>query len=292
MNMKPQTKNTLLMAVIFLAVFNVFLWWRIFSGVSIEHPEIYFFDIGQGDSQLLVLPGGVKILIDGGPSGERLTARLNEILPASDRYIDLVILSHPQHDHYAGFISALKYYQAGAFISTGAEGTAKSFADLRQVLKDGKVRQINLLEGDRIRYKNYDLEILSPPAEFLNHPDLNDGSLAVFLKTGSSTALFTGDIGFLVEDYLVKRHNIDADILKVPHHGSKYSSGENFLSAVTPQISIIEVGRNSYGHPTEAALSRLKNAGSRIYRTDQDGTVKLVIKGGKVGVFKKVSKIK
>ena len=99
--------------------------------------------------------------------------------------------------------------------------------------------------------------------------------------------LFTGDIGEKNEKYLADNFDIKADILKVGHHGSKYSSSDYFLKAVSPKISAIEVGKNSYGHPTKEVLDRLALVGSRIFRTDQNSIVKLSVKGNEINIFKK-----
>ena len=99
--------------------------------------------------------------------------------------------------------------------------------------------------------------------------------------------LFTGDIGEKVEKYLTNNFDITADILKVPHHGSKYSSSEEFLAAARPKISSIEVGKNSYGHPTDEVLNKLASIGSQIFRTDQNGTIKIVISENEINIFKK-----
>ena len=107
-----------------------------------------------------------------------------------------------------------------------------------------------------------------------------------FVKTGSARAIFTADIGANIEEYILKKFDIGADILKVPHHGSKYSSSEAFLKAINPKIAIIEVGKNNaYHHPTEEAFDRLVNAAKNVFRTDQNGTVKIVVQEEKLLVF-------
>lgn len=278
-------KNKIILAVIFLAAFDILIWRSIIAVAPNLDPLIYFLDVGQGDSQLVILPNNIKILIDGGPSGQQLAGRLAEILPSYDRYIDLVILSHPQADHFAGLIDVFRHYKVGAFISNGVKGTAKSFQELENSVNNNSARKIILLAGDSIKYKDYILNVISPKPEFFDLPDLNHGSLVILFKAGNVGALFTGDIGFEEEDYLVKNYDIDVDILKVAHHGSKYSSEKSFLAAASPKISVIEVGKNSYGHPTQTTLSRLAAVGSRIFRTDKDGTVKLELDSGKLFVF-------
>ncbi|MBI2592815.1 MAG: hypothetical protein HYW37_01465 [Candidatus Colwellbacteria bacterium] len=105
------------------------------------------------------------------------------------------------------------------------------------------------------------------------------------LLSEGARILFACDIGLKVEDYLEKSYDINVDVLKVAHHGSKYSSGQNFLAEATPAVSVIQVGKNRYGHPTLKALGRLAAVGSSIYRNDLNGTVHLKIKDGVLSVF-------
>lgn len=293
--MEGKTKNKIILLIIFLAAFDVLIWRAVIAGGAVNsvNPEIYFMDVGQGDSEFIVLPSSnnfgdrnIKILIDGGPNGQRLSEQLAKILPVYDRYIDLVILSHPQADHFTGLIDIFRHYKVGAFISNGVKGTAKSFRDLESAIEKDSVRKIILLAGDSIKYKDNVFDIISPKPEFLDLPDFNHGCLVILMKAAGASAMFTGDIGFEEEKYLMKNYDINIDILKVAHHGSKYSSEVSFLTAASPKISVIEVGKNSYGHPTKAALSRLTAVGSKIFRTDKDSTVKLEINAGKLLIFK------
>ncbi len=116
-------KNTFILLVILLASLDVLVWRTIIFAETSDNLEIYFLNVGQGDSELVVLPGGVQILIDGG-KGNYAVQELTSILPFFDRYLDLVVLSHPEIDHFLGLIEVLKNYQVGTFISNGRPGTA------------------------------------------------------------------------------------------------------------------------------------------------------------------------
>ncbi len=282
------SRNRLILIGIFLAIFDFFVWGQIISGKSNNNLEIYFLDVGQGDSQLVNLAGGVQVLIDGGPD-KKILDEISSVMAPTDRYLDIVVLSHPQYDHFAGLIEILKRYKVGVFIYNGREGEAKAFADLKKALKESKISEIILTGGDKIKYQDSRFDILSPSPDFLKSPELNDTTLVMKFSGLNQAAdiLFTGDIGFKVEDYLIKNFNIKSDILKVGHHGSKYSSGRKFLEAVNPKISVIEVGKNNYGHPTPQTLNGLVSIGSQIFRTDKNGTIKLVINGDKINIFKK-----
>ncbi|MDP3052850.1 MAG: MBL fold metallo-hydrolase [bacterium] len=281
-----KSKSIILVVVLLLAL-DLLVWRTIILINPSDDLTIYFLSVGQGDSELVILPGGVKVLIDGGPNNEVLTD-LAAILPQTDRYIDLVINSHPEIDHFLGLIDVLKNYRVGTFISNGREGTADSWQALVEVLKNSKIPAVSLAAGDRIRYRENYFDILSPDKNFINNKDLNDTSLVVLLKSQNLKALFVGDIGVKPEKYLAAKFDISADILKVGHHGSKYSSIADFLKAVSPKIAVTEVGKNTYGHPTKEVLDRLASIGAQIYRTDNNGTVKIVVAkdSSQIQVFK------
>ncbi|OGY57845.1 MAG: hypothetical protein A3C03_01520 [Candidatus Colwellbacteria bacterium RIFCSPHIGHO2_02_FULL_45_17] len=270
------------LSLIFLVLigFNLFVWYYVLTGEQ-DDLDIYFLDVGQGDSELVILPGDVRVLIDGGPD-KSVLFELSQILPKTDRYIDLVVMTHAQLDHFGGLYDVVDRYKVGAFISTGREGESEAWKEFEELLQEKKIPVILLGAGDGIRYKDSNFIVLSPDQALLNNQEINESSLVVELFSEGAKSLFTGDVGFETENFLADTYDIDTDILKVPHHGSRFSSGLNFLMEATPAVSIIEVGKNSFGHPTEAALSRLRSAGSSIYRTDEDGTVHLEINDGVV----------
>ncbi len=274
-------KNKTIIVVAAVAVFCLLVLWRFFAPGG-GGLEIYFLDVGQGDSEL-VRTNGVDILIDGGPPNGRALAELAGALPRGDRYIDLVILSHPQLDHFGGLIEVLERYKVGAFIWNGAAAESEAFADLKNTLLKNGIPEIILGAGDRIRMNGSEFVVVSPDSELLKVKDVNDTSIVLELKSGKSRTLFTGDAGAAVLD---KLRIGDIDILKVAHHGSRFSSSAEFLAAVKPEAAVIEVGKNSYGHPTFEALEALANAGAQIFRTDSDGTLKFVIGGEDIKIFK------
>jgi competence protein ComEC len=269
-----------------LLVLNAFIFWQVFAVSPNNDLRLYFLNVGQGDSQLVILPGGVKVIIDGGPANGAVLRELDKVLRPTDRYIDLVIMSHPQLDHFGGLIDILNRYRVGAFLTSGRVGTAKAFSDLANVLNKLDVRSVILGAGDKIYYRESRINILWPKPEFLTSEELNDSSIVAELISSNSKTLFTGDIGENIEKELLKTYRSTVDVLKVPHHGSKYSSSWDFLGVLKPKVAVIEVGKNSYGHPTTQTLERLERVGANIYRTDKDGTVEILIDGKSVRVFK------
>ena len=282
----------LLSICLVLIGFNIFVYNAISAYAnSAPYLDLYFLDVGQGDSELAILPGPdgekIKVLIDGGPGRATLGA-LSKVIPATDRYIDLIILSHDSLDHFGGLIDILGRYKVGALLWTGRSGTANAWADFERAVKESEVRTIILKEGDNITYKDSRFDVLMPNKAFLNSKEPNDAMLVLRLESEGSRTLFTGDIGYKTmnpEKYLVDEYDIDIDILKVGHHGSKYSSSAEFMAEASPRVSIVEVGKNSYGHPTKEAMARVADIGSSIYRTDLDGTVHIRLKDGIINVY-------
>ena len=249
-----------------------------------QTPALYFFDVGQGDSALLMLPKRTQILIDGGPD-QKVLAGLSRALPFFDRHIELVILTHPQLDHFGGLIEVLERYSVGVVLLNGREGTAAAYQDFLRALRERNVPTRVVREGEEIRLGNALLSILNPDEISLQAEGLNDASIVVMVSLGGVRMLFTGDISAKTEKELAEQYELRADILKVPHHGSKYSSSDIFLDAVEPKIALIGVGKNSYGHPTREALARLASHGSQIFRTDLNGMLKVVFGNGTISVF-------
>ncbi len=266
-----------------LVGFNGIIWQGVLERITERPLEVYFLDVGQGDSELIVFPGGVKVLIDGGPNKEVLFG-LGEVLFPTDRYIDLVMITHAQLDHYGGIKDVISRYQIGAFIFNGEEGEGEAWNEFKRELEKEEIPIIILGEEDKISYEDSEISILSPSKGLLDNRDLNEGSLVARLTGGGVKVLFTGDIGFAAEEVLLEKYDIDIDVLKVAHHGSRYSTNISFLEEATPLISVVEVGDNRFGHPTEATLQRLSKVESTVYRTDKNGRVELTIEDGKVGV--------
>lgn len=266
-------KNYLGKLIFCLLILDVFIWSQILFSRASGEEALYFFDVGQGDSQMVYLEN-IQILIDGGP-GSKILSELPKALAFGDRYIDLVILSHPQFDHFGGLIDVLKNYKIGAFIGNGLKGTSPAYRELEDLIALNRIKYLALSEGDRIKYKDYILEVLAPSAKNLTSKESNDTGLVLKFSSPKLKALYTADIGFDIEKELLKKYSLNTDVLKVAHHGSKYSSSQDFLKAVSPKAAIIGVGKNNYGHPTKEVLNRLAFIGSAIYRTDLNGTIKL-----------------
>jgi len=282
-------KNKFLIIIAAMVVLDFLVWLEI-SGVARagENLEINFLDVGQGDGSLVTLPGGVQVMVDGGPPNGRTLEELGRILERGDRYIDLVILSHPQLDHFGGLVDVLRRYEVGVVAWNGLEGTSAAFEDFQEAIRERNIREVVLRAGDKIYYGENEFAVLSPGFKELRAKDLNDTSVVLELKSKNSRTLFTGDISSAIENSLSVG---DLDILKVAHHGSRFSSSIDFLNALKPEVAVIEVGKNSYGHPTSRVLDSLENIGTKVFRTDSDGTIRFEIDGENIRIFKTSQKM-
>lgn len=257
-------------------ILDILVFSQIFSIVSNKNKlSIYFLPVGQGDSELAVLPGGAKVLIDGGPPDSLVLDNLDKILSPRDRYLDLIILTHPQQDHFGGLVEVLRRYKVGAFIWNGETGNNEGLNDLLDTTNIYKIPNIILVAGDEIKYKESQLKVLWPRIVNGGIEDINEDVIVLALESTGIKALFTADAGENTEAEIKNSYVGPIDILKVGHHGSKFSSSNEFLNAFKPKIAVIEVGKNNYGHPTMEALNRLADVGARVFRTDKDGLMKL-----------------
>lgn len=255
-------------------------------GVIVFHSKsaaltVDFLDIGQGDA-ILISQGGSQILIDGGPSGQVLMEKLGQNIPFWDRKIELVIATHPDSDHIGGLIEVLKKYRVGAMAQIPMESESETFRRLQEVLRQAEEKnQTVKLEGRagmKIKLASgAEMEILHP-LEDGHYSDTNSGSIVAKLVFGQNYFLLTGDLPSEEETKLMEMgYDLSAQVLKVAHHGSKYSTGAEFLEKVRPVDAVISVGqKNRYGHPAPEVLARLSKVGIRIFRTDEAGDVKYV----------------
>lgn len=284
--MSNNYKGTVVIVCGILIATNIIVWYLIlFVRSNAGATRIDVLDVGQGDSQLLTLPGDVQMLTDAG-EGNRVVGALENTIGSFDRYLDLAIVSHPQLDHFGGFNSIFNRYRIGAFIYNGRDADIPAWKELLVNLQKKRIPVIVVAAGDRIRYGVNIIHIISPDASHLQSAELNDTSIVELIETPHLRALFTGDIDALVEEYLAQRPDMGVDVLKVAHHGSRYSSSPAFLRAVHPKIATIGVGAgNHYHHPAPEALERLSSSGAALFRTDANGTVTISGKERKLQVF-------
>lgn len=256
-------------------------------GWSSKKIEVVFCDVGQGDAMLIKTFTGQDVLIDGGP-GDAVLSCLGNHLPFYDRSLDLVILTHPHQDHLGGLVAVLDKYSVNSIIASGldiAVGNATG-KELGQKIKEKNIKTTSAVAGQVVDFgQGIKMEILFPLSKKNDSKkDLNDISIVSRLVYKDNEFLFMGDAGIETEEViLLSNKNVSSDVLKVGHHGSFYSSSENFLQAVLPKVAVISVGENNkFGHPSNLVVKRLERRGVRIFRTDQDGDIVLISDGVKI----------
>jgi competence protein ComEC len=257
--------------------------------LAVSRPEngrltVTFLDVGQGDAILIQGPRGHRILVDGGPSGEAITAALGRQLPFFDRRLDLVALTHPQQDHIGGLPSVLEEYSVGRVMSGPVEGETAAYRAWSQAVDRRDIPEASARRGQIIDLGGgASLSILSV-GDQMSPESLNDASLVLRLTMGDLSFLLTGDITEAGETALIRTGaDLDSSVLKIAHHGSLTSTSPSFVHRTTPLVDVISVGAdNSYGHPTDEVLSRLE--GDLILRTDQHGDITLSTDGSRLWV--------
>ncbi|MFC1563303.1 DNA internalization-related competence protein ComEC/Rec2 [candidate division KSB1 bacterium] len=272
----------------------VFLVWGKWLALPDPNAKIAFIDVGQGDATLISMPDKTNWLIDGGGSIEDYSSGERHVLPFlrwnGIRRLNGVFITHFNRDHYGGILEILKAVKCDTlYFSSKPDLNNSELIELNDMIIERRIPVRILKTGDIIQRNNtYNIVILSPDQNtFRDSRDLNEASLVIKLNYGSVSFLFTGDIGYQTEKNLLQYGKyLKSDVLKVAHHGSKNSSSSEFLDLVGPEYSVIHVGRfNSFGHPSEEAVARLKNAGSELLRTDESGAIIFSTDGRKINLI-------
>ena len=244
--------------------------------------NIYFVNVNQGDAIFVEFPNGTNALIDGGPNGEMIAKFLKD---KGVTKIDRVVLTHPHSDHYRGLKKVFNAFEVKAFYDTKAEN--------RDAAGDNNLRELADIEpGCRTYFPKPDaqlewdskvtVKVLNTcwePVIIHDNDENNNCSLVLRLYYNGNGIMLTGDSEAGIEDTIMRRYKsgLNSSILKVGHHGSRFSSTDAFLARVRPQVAVVSVGvGNVYGHPHREALDRLRAAGAKILFTTQ-GTQSLTI---------------
>lgn len=233
---------------------------------------VHFIDVGQGDSILIQTPEQ-NILIDAGErtAGESVVEYLRNL---NVTYLNIVISTHPHSDHIGGLINVINNITTGEVIDPAVPHTTQTYEDYL-VLIDQK--NIKFTEGKAGMSRDLGggalMQIIHPSSPSVS--DLNNASIVVRLTFGDISFVFSGDAENEAEnEILLRDYDLSATVLKVGHHGSRTSTSDSYLSAVSPKVAVISCGKdNTYGHPHEETLKLLKDSGIDVYRTDTNGTI-------------------
>ena len=238
---------------------------------------VFFLDVGQAES-ILIKSNDQYMLIDAGNTndGEKIVNYFNHLRINEFKY---VFGTHAHEDHIGGMDEIIKEFKIDNFYMPKDITTTETYISLLNALEDKKVAYKTPSVGTRLELGKASIDVLSVKTK---QNDLNDTSIVLKLTYNNISFLFTGDITQNVEKELVNK-NIKSTVLKVAHHGSKYSNSAAFLNKVKPEYSIISCGiNNEYYHPHKVVLDKLEKLNSKIYRTDLSGTIVAISNGEKI----------
>lgn len=268
---------------VILFILTFFIWYTALSSRN-HNLKIAFLDIGQGDAIFIQSPDGNQIIFDGGP-GDALMRELPKHMGFFDRSIDMMVVTNPDKDHFEGFIPLLDKYEVEAFVSPGVNASENPLYQelLKNVTKE-KSANIVARHGQKIDLGGgVYIEIFFPDRDVPNISH-NDGSIIARLVYGKTKIMLTGDTTINIEKYLVNKGlDLDSDILKIAHHGSKTSTSPEFVKAVSPEVAIISASKdNLYGHPHKETLDTLTKEKVPVLGTYNEGTIVFESDGEKI----------
>ena len=248
--------------------------------------RVYALDVGQGDSLLILSPQGKTVLIDAGPSDagdEVVTALRNHGV----KQLDLVVATHPHADHIGGMKKVMDAFPVKKFLDSGQTYASATYERMLREIQENKISFIKAVRGQAIELEpGIKLDVLNPGKQLLT--DVRSGgslenanSVVLRLSYGEFAMLFTGDAEFETEAQMLDSGmKVNAQVLKIGHHGSRHATSGKFLEAVNPQVAVISDGvSNDYGHPSQFTLDRLKKANIKTLRTDLNGEIEIFSDG-------------
>lgn len=241
--------------------------------------NIYYLDVGQADS-ILIESADKYMLIDAGNTvdGNKLVAYFKELGITEFQY---VIATHAHEDHIGGMDDIINNFKIHNFYMPDVISTSKTFEDMLIAMEENNLVYETPKIGSKFQLDNMIFEVLHIGVE---GDELNDTSIVVRGNYGETNFIFMGDVTGNVEKQILNK-NLKSDVLKVGHHGSRYSSTLSFLNKVQPKYAIISVGvDNSYNHPHKESLNRFEKLGIKVYRTDKDGTVVVSSDGKNISI--------
>lgn len=247
--------------------------------VASDDLKVYFIDVGQADS-ILILNKEESMLIDAGNNEDGETV-VNFIKDKGITKLKYVVGTHPHEDHIGGLDNVINTFEIENILMPKIQTNTKTFEDVLDAISNKELTITAPKKGDKFNIGEANCEILNETIE--DKSNLNLSSIIIRLDFGNKSFLFTGDAETENENSLESWEEVD--VLKVGHHGSTTSSSMKFLKQVSPEIAIIMVGKdNEYGHPKKDILKRLNNIDSKIYRTDENGTILVTTDGNEINV--------
>lgn len=237
-----------------------------------EDIEVHFIDVGQADSILIKSSTGKNMLIDAGNNDDE-DLIYSYLKDKGIETLDIVVGTHPHEDHIGGLDTVINNFDVKKIYMPKVSNNTKTFEDVLLATKNKGLKITTPTSGDNFELGNAKCTMLAPNSS--TYDELNNYSIVIKLEYEDTSFLFTGDAeGISEQEMLNKGYDLSADVLKVGHHGSESSTTELFLEAVSPKHAVIMVGKdNSYGHPHDIILQRLKENNINVYRTDKSETI-------------------
>ena len=246
--------------------------------------QVDFLDVGQGDSALITMPDGTRLLVDGGGNMTEAARRIGETVVSEYLWwrglseVDYVLATHADADHIDGLNDILKNFNVRSALIARRPANDPEFAKFSETLAETNTHAEVIHAGDVIRFGDVEVTVLWPPAG--GELSTNNDSIVLRLKFGERSILMTGDIERQAERALTALQDLRVDVVKVPHHGSKTSSTDDFVRATNPSLAIISVGRNSmFGHPHKEVVQRWQANGATVLTTGECGTITITTDG-------------
>lgn len=242
---------------------------------------VAFLDVGQGDSIYIEAPNGNQILIDGGPNSA-VVRELSKVMPFYDRSIDVLVATHPDKDHIAGLIDVISSYEIGSLLEPGVISDTGASKTLDAIAREQNIARVQARRGMRIDLGDGVYADILFPDRDVARIETNTGSIILRVVYGETEFMLTGDSPKSIERYLVGKDggNLESDVLKAGHHGSKTSSSEEFVSTVNPEYVVISAGKDSqYGHPHKEVIDLFEKSNIKILSTAESSTIIFISDG-------------
>jgi competence protein ComEC len=258
-----------------LLIVNIFIFYFAWQD---SHRGFIFamLDVGQGDALFIESPTGTQILVDGGPP-KKILNQLSQVMSPFDRSIDAFIISNPDADHISGFLDVLKIYKVDKVFEPGTLTDSKIYQNLKNEIKKNNILNILAKKGMKLDIGGGAIIDILFPDRNVSAWSTNDGSIVAKLSYGNTSIMLTGDATVKTEGIILKENSIvqlNSNILKVGHHGSRTSTSLEFVKAVSPTYAFISDGKdNKYGHPHRETLDTLSLFGIKFFRTDLLGAI-------------------